>query len=137
MEKVTVSSKGQIAIPKAIRDALNLSEGAKLTLEVNTLTQPDGPNRWQAIVSYSVDAPAQSGELLLAVTANLSREVTVNPPQIGFSCTGEATQVLTLTDRRRKPLTVVKAPTRTTEKIEASGPPDTSDPRPTETPASR
>ena len=34
MEKVTVSSKGQIAIPKAIRDALNLSEGAKLTLEV-------------------------------------------------------------------------------------------------------
>jgi AbrB family looped-hinge helix DNA binding protein len=34
MEKVTVSSKGQIAIPKAIRDALNLSEGAKLTVEV-------------------------------------------------------------------------------------------------------
>jgi len=29
-----VSSKGQIAIPKSIRDALNLSEGAKLTLEV-------------------------------------------------------------------------------------------------------
>jgi len=34
MEKVTVSSKGQIAIPKSIRDALNLSEGAKLTVEV-------------------------------------------------------------------------------------------------------
>lgn len=34
MEKVTVSSKGQIAIPKAIRDALNLSEGAKLTVQV-------------------------------------------------------------------------------------------------------
>jgi antitoxin PrlF len=34
MEKVTVSSKGQIAIPKTIRDALNLSEGAKLTVEV-------------------------------------------------------------------------------------------------------
>jgi AbrB family looped-hinge helix DNA binding protein len=33
MEKVTVSSKGQIAIPKAIREALNLSEGAKLTLQ--------------------------------------------------------------------------------------------------------
>jgi AbrB family looped-hinge helix DNA binding protein len=34
MQHVTVSSKGQIAIPKAIRDALNLTEGAKLTVEV-------------------------------------------------------------------------------------------------------
>ncbi len=34
MDRVTVSSKGQIAIPKNIRDALNLSEGAKLNLEV-------------------------------------------------------------------------------------------------------
>ena len=34
MEKVTVSSKGQIAIPKNVRDALNLSEGTKLTVEV-------------------------------------------------------------------------------------------------------
>ena len=34
MEKVTVSSKGQIAIPKNIREALNLSEGTRLTLEV-------------------------------------------------------------------------------------------------------
>jgi AbrB family looped-hinge helix DNA binding protein len=34
MEQVTVSSKGQIAIPKAVRDRMNLSEGAKLTIEV-------------------------------------------------------------------------------------------------------
>jgi AbrB family looped-hinge helix DNA binding protein len=34
MENVTVSSKGQIAIPKAIRDTLNLRDGTKLTLEV-------------------------------------------------------------------------------------------------------
>lgn len=34
MEQVTISSKGQIAIPKAIREALNLREGAKLTLEL-------------------------------------------------------------------------------------------------------
>jgi AbrB family looped-hinge helix DNA binding protein len=34
MEKITVSSKGQIAIPKSIRDLLNLSEGTKLTVEV-------------------------------------------------------------------------------------------------------
>lgn len=38
MEKVTVSSKGQIAIPKVIREALNLKEGSKLTLEVQGQT---------------------------------------------------------------------------------------------------
>jgi AbrB family looped-hinge helix DNA binding protein len=34
MEEVTVSSKGQIAIPKKVRQALNLGEGSRLTLEV-------------------------------------------------------------------------------------------------------
>ena len=34
MERVIVSSKGQIAIPKAIRDILNLAEGTRLTLDV-------------------------------------------------------------------------------------------------------
>jgi len=34
MEQVTISPEGNIAIPKEIREALNLTEGAKLTLEV-------------------------------------------------------------------------------------------------------
>jgi len=34
MEQVTVSSKGQIAIPKRVREALNLSAGVKLTVDV-------------------------------------------------------------------------------------------------------
>jgi AbrB family looped-hinge helix DNA binding protein len=34
MEKITVSSKGPVAIPKLVRDALNLSVGTKLTVEV-------------------------------------------------------------------------------------------------------
>jgi hypothetical protein len=93
---------------------LQPGETTKLTLEVNTLTQPDGPNRWQATVGYSLDVPGnpaanQTGEVLLVVAANLSREVTITPPQVGFSTTGEAKQTIIVTDRRAKPLTVVKA----------------------------
>ena len=89
-------------------------ETAKLALEVNTLTQPDGPNRWQIAVGYKVEAPgtpAQVGELLLQITATLSREVTVSPPQLGFSTAGTAKQVVSVTDSRGKPLTVLKATT--------------------------
>jgi AbrB family looped-hinge helix DNA binding protein len=34
MEQVRVSSKGQIAIPKQVREALNLTEGSRLILEI-------------------------------------------------------------------------------------------------------
>lgn len=91
---------------------LQPGETARVALEINTLTQPDGPNRWQAIISYTHDIPGQEsrkGELLLAITANLSREVAVAPPQLGFSTTCEATQELTITDRRAKPLMVLRA----------------------------
>lgn len=87
-------------------------ETAKLTLEVNTLTQPDGPNRWQAVVRYRVETPGmppQVGELLLQITAALSREIAVTPPQLGFSTTGAASQSLSVADRRAKPLTILKA----------------------------
>jgi AbrB family looped-hinge helix DNA binding protein len=56
MEKVTVSSKGQIAIPKQIREALNLIEGTKLTLEVRgqeiVLSKGDG---WKKLKGAAAD----------------------------------------------------------------------------------
>jgi hypothetical protein len=93
---------------------LRPGEAARLTVEVNTLTQPDGPNRWQVVVGYTLDVPGdpaatRTGELLLALTATLSREVAVTPPQVAFSTAGAAAQVLVVTDRRAAPLRVVRA----------------------------
>lgn len=84
----------------------------KLVVEINTLTQPDGPNRWQFAVCYKLEtpgAPAQTGEILLQVTASLSRDVSVSPPQVAFSTAGAASQILTVADKRAKPLTITKA----------------------------
>lgn len=91
---------------------LQPGESAKLTIEVNTLTQPDGPNRWQITVGYKIDTPGtppRTGELLLQITATLTREVSVNPPQLGFSTSGAASQVLSVSDTRSKPLVVTRA----------------------------
>jgi outer membrane protein assembly factor BamB len=85
-------------------DVLQTGETARLTFEINTLTQPDGPNRWQAIVQYTFEPAGpgrvQKGELAVAVTAKLSREITIAPPQLALSTTGQAAQTITLTDRR-------------------------------------
>jgi AbrB family looped-hinge helix DNA binding protein len=58
MEKVTVSSKGQIAIPKQVREALNLTEGSKLTLEVRgqeiVLSKGDA---WRKLQGAAADVP--------------------------------------------------------------------------------
>ncbi|QEG29147.1 hypothetical protein GobsT_39360 [Gemmata obscuriglobus] len=87
-------------------------EKTKLALEVNTLTQPDGPNRWQVSVSYQLHEPGaapRTGEVLLQITATLTREIAVNPPQLAFSTAGAAQKTLEVTDKRPKPLTVLKA----------------------------
>jgi hypothetical protein len=96
------------------KSVLSPGESTRLTLEVNTLTQPDGPNRWSIAVAYTVEspgAPAQTGQVQLEITATLSREVSVHPPQLGFSTTGAASQVLEVKDTRVKPLTVLKTTT--------------------------
>lgn len=108
--------------------ALQPGETTQIALEINTLTQPDGPNRWQTVVSYSHNLPdkeSRKGELVLAITANLSREVTVSPAQVGFSTTGAAEQELTITDRRDKPLTVLRAAGSSPHLTAEIGPPTT------------
>lgn len=93
-------------------DVLPPGATARLTIEVNTLTQPEGPNRWPIVISYRYQppqGPPQDGRLRLVITAHLCREVRVSPPQVAFSTAGAATQVVMVVDPRPRPLTVLKA----------------------------
>ena len=58
MEKVTVSSEGQIVIPKQVREALNLTEGSEFTLEVRgheiVLSKSDA---WRKLRGGAADMP--------------------------------------------------------------------------------
>lgn len=106
--------------PTLSREALRPGETAQLTLTVNTLTQPPGPNVWKAVVRYRVadpgDGPAPpavrpDAELELKVSARLIQEVSVTPPMLAVSTSAAATQTVTVADRRPAPLTVRAATT--------------------------
>jgi AbrB family looped-hinge helix DNA binding protein len=71
MEQVTISSKGQIAIPKAVRDALNLGEGTRLTVEVRGHEIILSKERaWKRLEGAGADRP----ELLSAFAEHRRRE---------------------------------------------------------------
>ena len=78
---------------------------ATLTVTVNTLTQPPGPNHWPIRVRYAVgDAMPQLLEL--SIRAMLVEDVTVTPSSLAISTTGEASQRVVVTDRDAEPLTI-------------------------------
>jgi len=82
-------------------------ETAHIEVEVNTLTQPVGPNTWKAVVRYRQGET--TGELELTLKATIVREVSVEPPVLGLTLQNEATHSITIKDPRTKPLTVIGA----------------------------
>ncbi|HVK12531.1 MAG TPA: DUF1573 domain-containing protein [Gemmataceae bacterium] len=106
--------------PTLSRDALRPGESAQLTIMVNTLTQPPGPNVWKAVVRYRVADPngcpsppsvTPDVSLELRVSARLVQEVSVTPPMLAVSTSTATTQTVVVTDRRSAPLTVRTATT--------------------------
>ena len=99
------------ASPKVLKPG----ETAKLTVVINTLTQPEGPATFKSAVKYALApdfASATTHELELTVTAKIVREITVEPPVLAVSTGGDIlrSHSLTVTDRRATgSLTIAKA----------------------------
>ncbi len=93
-------SKWEVA-PKVLKPG----EIAKLSVVITTLTQAEGPAIWKSTVKYTLTpdtGEASTHEIELAVTAKIIREITVEPPLISVSSSGDTTRAhtITMTDRR-------------------------------------
>lgn len=91
--------------PRLERRTYQPGETGTLLLEVNTLGEAEGRNRWQCLVV------AQSGgrrfETALQITCQVVVEVSVRPAVLTLFTDGAVGHEVLLTDRRPKPLTVV------------------------------
>jgi hypothetical protein len=66
--------------PNLDRVTLAPSQQSTLTLEINTLTQPAGPNLWRTVVHYQ--EKGANAELIVYVRANLQAVVSVSPASL-------------------------------------------------------
>jgi Protein of unknown function (DUF1573) len=84
-------------------------ESGSLLLEVNTLTQPDGPASWR--VTLLCKSRESVEEKTLTLTARVQADITLDPSALVIVTEGAVDREVTLSDRRLHPLTVVKAET--------------------------
>jgi len=82
-------------------------ETGSLLLEVNSLTQPDGPASWR--VTLLCQCGERTEETALTLTAAVRADVTLEPTALVVVTEGAVERTVTLTDRRSQPLTVLKA----------------------------
>ena len=94
------------------RKLLEPGETAKLSVAINTLTQPEGPATWKCTVKYTHDSDPTIRELELTLKAKIVREISVEPPVLALSTGGDTARShgITVTDRRAiGGMTIVKA----------------------------
>lgn len=91
--------------PSLDRQLLQPREQAQVSLEVNTVTQPAGKNTWQVLVRYTIDNVDH--ELPLRLTADLQRDLTIEPATLVVHTSTASRHVFTLTERRPGPVTVL------------------------------
>jgi hypothetical protein len=82
-------------------------ERGDLAVEVNTLSQPAGPHVWRFSLAYRCGET--TGEQPLELAARLTQEIEISPAAIAFRGDNPPPTVVTITDRRPRPLHVVTA----------------------------
>lgn len=101
------------------KNDLKPGETTDITVEINTLTQPEGSNTWKTNVRYRVGSATVEERLTLELVAKIVKELDVKPPMLAISTEGTAKSTIVLTDRRTTPLTV-KAITSTSTHLTAA-----------------
>jgi hypothetical protein len=84
-------------------------ERGSLRVEVNTLTQPPGPNTWRVQVTYRCGDAVR--EVSLALSAEVLVEVSVQPAALNVIADRGVSHEVVVADRRDKPLNVTEVRT--------------------------
>lgn len=92
------------AAPLIDRKVLPPHSRTVVTLEINTLSQPAGPVRWSVAAEWQ--AGDQSGRLTWELTAQLVREIELQPAALALAGDPTLSHEIVLTDRRPNPLTI-------------------------------
>lgn len=92
------------AAPELSRRQLQPGESAELTLDVNTLSQPAGPIRWNAHVDWHCGA--QKGRSTFELTAHLIREIEVEPAALALQAQPGFQHEILVKDHRTDPFHV-------------------------------
>jgi hypothetical protein len=93
--------------PRLAKRTYQPGESGAILLEVNTLSQPAGPNVWRIGVQY-LDANQEHVDNL-ELLAELITEVKVEPAKLTLSTAGPLRHVVVVTDLRPHPLHVTQA----------------------------
>jgi len=119
VQKFALTNSGQTAIgitelnagcgcvrPRVSKKSLQPGESTELEVEVNTLSQNVGPNVWKLDVRYQHGPEGQRmfSSLELKIQGKIVREIAVEPVSLFLSIEREATHIVTVTDRRIKPI---------------------------------
>lgn len=90
--------------PRLDQRSYQRGEEGALILEVNTLSQPPGPNTWRVQVMYKSGDVVQ--EVALQLSARINVEITVQPAAMNIHTDNAVSHEVVIMDRRPKPLTI-------------------------------